>query len=468
MKETIKSIVLVVLVITNFILGSQVLSTQKLWSDDGYNFFVNMKNSPVSALFINLFSGSNKSEPVTHLEAPERIIVNTGYQTSRRALTSTDENFSEIILFANELLTAAFSEEQQFTKVTKDEFFSALLTRSVYLRYPTDYDTTLFSYLLGAGTPDSSLGFTQLKNVVISADGYIYIEDSSNGDVYRFISGVTAEPIIDLIEEINEDTTSSPVINYAFDLGFDKAFSTQKTVLSPTIPIYSDSFEVETVIADNILLSRAGTPLENIISEILPLFNMNPNSFRRYTEVDGTIVYVENNAVLKITTDGYIHYLPKDDGILISKLTSPNVNDSVAAVAGFVDRVNSAAGLDSAMQLSSKLTLSELSSDTLTVTLDYLANGRPVKQSSGSAVSVSIRNGRITGYMHKLTEFERTGRYVYVDNYIDALDSAIAKFENQINGIEIDKMDVCYIANENEEELSPDWYVEVKEIVIDG
>lgn len=468
MKETIKSILLVVLVITNFILGSQVLSTQKLWSDDGYNFFVNMKKNPISTFFINIFSGNSKNEPLTNLEAPERIIVNTGYQTSRRALTSTDENFSEILLYANELLTIAFSEEQQFIKVPKDEFFSALSTRSVYLRYPTDYDAALFSYLLGAGTPDSSLGFTQIKNVVISADGYIYIEDSSNGDIYRFFTGITAQPIIDIIEEINEDTTNSSVINYAFDLGFDKAFSTQKTVLSPTIPIYSDSFEVETVIANNILLSKTNSPAEHIISEILPLFNMNPNSFRRYTEVDGTIVYVENNAVLKVTTDGYIHYLPKDDGILISTLTSPNVNDSVAAVAGFVDKVNSAAGLDSAMQLSSKLTASELSSDTLTVTLDYLANGRPVKLNSGSAVSVSIRNGRITGYIHKLTEFERTGKYVYVDNYIDALDAAIMQFENQINGIEINKMDVCYLASGNEEELFPDWYVEVKEIVIDG
>lgn len=468
MKETIKSIVLVVLVITNFILGSQVLSTQKLWSDDGYNFFVNMGNSPVSAFFSKLFSLGKKVESVTHFEAPEQIIVNTGYQTSRRVLHSTDEAFADILTIASEFLSAAFSRQQPFSPVSKEEFFSALSSRSVYLRYPTDYDAALFSYLLGAGTPDSPLGFTQLRNVVISPDGYVYVEDSSNGNIYRFLTSVSTEALTDFIEKINQSDESQSVINYAFDLGFDEAFSTQKTVLSPTIPIHSDSFDVETVLCKNVLLTSSGAPAEQIISEILPQFNMNPNSLRRYTEVDGTIVYVENNAVLKVTTDGYIHYQAKDEGILISSLASPSVNDSVASVAGFVDKVNSAASLDSSMQLSSKLTSSELMADTLTVTLDYAANGIPVKLMDGNAVSVSINNGRITSYKHKLCSFEPTGKFIYVNNYIDALDAAIAKFENQINGIEIDKMDVCYYSYGSDGELYPDWYVEVKEIVIDG
>lgn len=467
MKETIKSIVLVVLVITNLILGSQVLSTQKLWSDDGYNFFVNMENSPLSSFFGKLFSFGKKSESLTHFETPEQIIVNTGYQTSRRALNSEDEDFKNALTIANEFLISTFAKQQPFTPVTQEEFFSALSARSVFLRYPTDYDASLFSYLLGAGIPDSSLGFSQLRNVVVTPDSYVYVEDSSDKSVYRFYAGVSAQPLVELIERIS-DAENESVINYAYDLGFDKAFSTQKTVLSPTVPIYSDSFDVETVVCDNILLTNQGMPSEQIISQILPQFNMNPNSLRRYTEVDGTVVYVENNAILKVTTDGYIHYQAKDDGILISNLASPTAYDSVAMVAGFVDKVNSAANLDSSMQLSSKLTSQELSADTLTVTLDYVAGGIPVKLSGENAVAVSIKNGRIVSYKHKLCSFDRSGRYVYVNNYIDALDAEIAKVENQINGIEIDKMDICYYSHGSEGELLPDWFVEVKEIVIDG
>ena len=48
-------------------------------------------------------------------------------------------------------------------------------------------------------------------------------------------------------------------------------------------------------------------------------------------------------------------------------------------------------------------------------------NGRPVKLGDSSAVSVSIKDGRITEYKHKLTSFHPTGNYVYIDSYIDAL-----------------------------------------------
>lgn len=466
MKENLKSLLLVVLIFTNLILGSSVLSMQKLWSGDDYNFFVDTKIPSIKGYFSSFFHSDSNESKETHLEFPERIIINTGYQTSRQSLTISDKAFYDIFTVANEFLTSAFTQEQQFSSVSNEEFYSVLNSRSVYLRYPTDYDATLFSYLLGAGVPSSSLGFSKLRNAVISIDGTVYLEDTSNGSVYKLATDVPTQSLADFIEACIEENNST-VINYAFDLGFDVAFSTQKTVLSPTIPVYSGSFEAETVLENDILLTDE-VAREDIMSNILPLFHMNPNSLRRYTEVDGTVVYVENNAVLKLTTDGYIHYQPKDDGISVSSITSPNVNDSVISTAAFVDRLNSTAGLHSTMQISSKLTSEELSSERLTLTFDYLANGSPVRSVGSPAVSVTIKDGRIIEYRHKLCSFERTGNFVALDSYIDALDSAISEFQNQINGIEIDKIDICYTMSDTGRELIPHWSVDVKEITING
>lgn len=472
MKEKFKSIVLVVLVILNFILGSQVLSTEKLWSGDGYNFFVSKINNPITEFFKNIkFNIQGKLPSETRLDAPELIILNTGDQTSRLAITSVDSAFSPILEIADSFLRSAFSNSQQYTTVTTADFYSALTSKSIYLSYPTDYDAGLFSHLLGGTRADFSGIFSQLKNIVITADGYVYIEDSASEVVYCCYSNLDTSPLNDIIGSKTTTTDiKKPVINYAFDLGFDKSFATQKTVLSPMIPIYSDSFEVETVSVTRMLSSIDGTYNESVVSRILPLFNMNQNSFRRYTEVDGTIVFVENTATLKISPDGSFEYIAKDNGLLLSNSSVFSTYEVIAAVADFVDTINHTVSQDTTMQLSSKLTSAELSGTGFNVTLDYLANGRRVILNPNApepAVSATVTNNRLTHYKQHIRSFSATGDYMYVENYIHALDEAITKFQNQITDIEINGLDVVYEDNFTDKVLTPRWNVTLKEIIID-
>lgn len=472
MKERFKSLVLVVLVILNFILGSQVLSTEKLWSGDGYNFFVSKISNPITEFFKNIklnIQGKLPSE--TRLDSPELIILNTGDQTSRLAITSVDSAFLPILEISDSFLRSAFSNSQEYTTVTTADFYSALTSKSVYLSYPTDYDAGLFSHLLGGTRADFSGIFSQLKNIVITADGYVYIEDSASEVIYCCYSDLDTSALNEIIDsKTTTDNTEKPVINYAFDLGFDKSFATQKTVLSPMIPIYSDSFEVETVSVTRMLSSVDGTYNESVVSRILPLFNMNPNSFRRYTEVDGTIVFVENTATLKISPDGSFEYVAKDNGLLLSNTSEFSSFEAVAAVADFVDTINHTISPETTMQLSSKLTSAELSGTSFNVTLDYLANGRRVIINSKTpepAVSATVTNNRLTHYKQHMRSFSSTDDYVYVDNYIYALDEAITKFQNQITNIEINELDIVYEDTFADKVLTPRWNVTLKEIVID-
>ena len=471
MKERIKSVVLVVLIIMNFILGSRVLSTKKLWSDDGYNFFANTANNSITGIIrsIKKHLGGSRVQSETHLESPEIIIINTGYQTSRLALNRSDEEFMQLSELLNEFLISAFSS-QGFVSVRADDFYSALTAKSIYLRYPVDYDSSLFAYLLGVSGADFSQSFTQLRNIVVSADGSVFIEDSASASFYRCATGLSTQELNSAIDaHISDDDGQASVINYAFDLGFDKSFGNQKAILSPMIPIYSDELQVETIRAQSPVTASDDVLNEPFINDILRLFNMKLNVLRRHTEVDGTVVFVENNSILKISPSGIIDYTAKENGVLLSKNNYTTQSGAVSAIAGFVDSVNNAVGADAMMQLSSKLTTSELSGSAFTVTLDYLANGLPVSIKNSdfeNAVTVNIDNGRITRYRHILRSYTPTARLSTVSNYINALDEAIARYQNQLNEIEISTMEVVYYDDCTDGEKLPAWDVGVKEIVI--
>ena len=468
MKEHIKSAVLVVLVIMNLILGSKVLSTKKLWSDNDYNFFSRSEN-PIIAVLSDLKDKFFKKAPtVTHLEMPELIIINTGYQTSRLALNRAEDEFNSLFPIIEDILAEAFAQPQKFQQTKSDDFYQALTAKSVYIHYPVCYDSSLFSYLMGIPSADFSQSFSELQNIVLSSDGSVYVLDSATQRVYRAQASASLQQLNAVIDShVSQEHQNQAVINYAFDLGFDKAFGSQKAVLSPMIPIYSDELELYTINAKNPIKKSDSSFNENEISNILRVFGMHQNAFRRYTEADGTLVFVENDSVLRITENGIIDY-SANDGVLIadSGLTQ---FDSVSAVADFADRVNSAAGSESAMQLATNLTSDELASSSLNISLDYIASGLAVNLdvvSVDKAVTLTIENGHIKKYRQLLRNYSSTGEKTTVANYILALDDAISKYENQLNEIEINSLKTVYNDDGSEGEKIPAWSVGIKDVVI--
>lgn len=465
MKERIKSIILVMLVISNFILGSKALSNKKLWSEFGYNFF----SDGFFSSFVQIFS--HKQPVKTSVEAPEMLIINTGYQTSRLALTSADEEFSALVSLLREYLTDAFGAAS-FTRVRSDDFYAALSAKSVLMRYPVSYDSALFAYLLGIPDADFSQSFSALRNIVVTADACVLVEDTQTGHFYRARTSRPQQQIdlaIDAHAEKGGDNDA--IINYAFDLGFDRSFGSQRTVLSPTIPIYSNEMSLAAVVAKNTLLRADGSINENLLHGILNVFDMNPNVLRRYTDADGTVVFVENNSVLKVSPAGVLDYTGRDDGVSLSKRGHSSQQSYVSAAADFVGRVNDAAQCENAMQLATDVTADKLQGQTLELAFDYIANGRAVlmtEQNVESAVTLTAENGKITHYRQLLRSYLPAGEQVTVNDYIYALDDAISQYESQLGGIEIKNMELVYPDNGDEGEKIPEWNVEVADILLAG
>lgn len=467
-KERLKSITLVGLILMNFVLGGIIMTDKKLWPH-GYNFFISLENSFPMQFFADL---KNRFGTVpaakTHLSMPENIIINTGYQTTRFSVNAKDPIFSDLTAAANKILASTLSASDDLTHVDREEWYSALTAKSVYLSYPVDYEAGLFAQFLGVKNHKLPSNIRTISKIVISttAPAAVYLEDSATSQYYRLFAESSTEPLLELIStyQAQNDTgsTESSIINYSFDLRFDQAFGGQKAILSPMIPIYSNPQNAALLSISNPLLNEDGSRDEAVIDRILKVFSINPTNARRYTEADGTIVFVENNGILKIDTNGLLSYTAKGTGTRLSRNAS--TYNTVSEIADLVDSVSNAVLSERNLYVSSPLT-----ENTQTVTFDYLAEGLPVQLKNnitGHAVTVETENGRLLRYEQLLRRYTPAGMSVETPAYINALDDAIATYSASMNEIVIDKMYLCYTDTGTAPYLAADWAVQVRSVVI--
>lgn len=466
-KEHVKNIVLTFLVVTNLVLGSNILIDKKLWPS-GYNFF-NIENFNIIKWFVKNNDDKDNFEKAVHLTLPEKIIFNTGDQTTRFSVNSNNKEYNTIIEYSNEILgTALSSEESRITEVTSDEWFSSLMSNSVYLNYYTEYDTELFANFLGFRETAVSQKVDNFSNVVIalSDNVSVYIEDIETKKYYKIRTGRKFEEfktvVTEMVNSQNYNNSEQSAINYSFDLNFDVAFGGQKAIIDSMVPIYSDVQNVPVVLAKNII-TKDGKIENNIIEKIAQIFNVNANTVNRYTEADETVVYVENNATLKIHTDGIVEYKARDEGIQLTD--SQNSYNIISRLNEFVLKVNEVTNSNDNIYLSSKAADGEN-----VITFDYICEGMPVKISIGdmnNAVYCVVSDGYLKEYKHVLRGYEKTGEYITTPEYIKAVDETIQEYSDVTGEITINKLYLAYKDNGKNQSLSADWNTEVKAVILE-
>lgn len=445
-KERIKSVILALLVIVNLMLAEKILVNKKLWPS-GYNFF-NMRNTVKK----------NDYSVTGHLAVPEKIIINTGYQSSRFEYLRNSKDFAGIFSSASDVLKKAFqSPLKAVTTVTSDSWYSALTAKSIYLSYPCRYSAPIFASL--SGLSSTELNLESFQDIVISENGNVYISDK-NGTVFYKID-VFADSISPIIKAVaDEHSDEESVINYSFDLNFDKNLGEQKTILSPMIPVYSGPVLAEAILSFNPAI-KDGEFNHKIISNILTAFSINPNTLRRHTEADGSMVFVENNGILKISPDGVLTFTATGTGINLSGTVTYDTGSNLSKIAEFIDNVNAAIGTDIDMCVTSPL----VSNDESNFTFDYIANGLPVKFSDKSAVTATVKDGYIKEYTQILRRYIGLGIIQETPLYIESLDAIIAQYQTSMNEISITKMLPAYLDDLTIGQKSPDWFIGIDNVV---
>ena len=100
-KDRVKSIILVLLIIFNLVLAERILVDERLWPT-GYNLFN-----------IRSVSKNGSDSAAQYLNLPERIIVNTGYQTSRFEYIRSSEEFGRIYETSKNIITSALLKPEK-------------------------------------------------------------------------------------------------------------------------------------------------------------------------------------------------------------------------------------------------------------------------------------------------------------------------------------------------------------------
>ena len=437
-KEGIKSILLIMLIITNLVLAEKILVNEKLWLS-GYNFFVGARNNRKKA-----------SVSVTEsLTMPEKIIVNTGYQSSRFVYRRNSENFSSINSAASEIIKAALSDSKSAISISADDWYAALTAKSLYLSYPCTFTLDSFASFYGISAPE--LPISEFSDIAIGENGNVYL----CGNSYCKIP-VTSQAVSSIIETASyEHSEDESVINYSFDLFFDQNSGSESTILSPMILIYSEPITAPIIISQNPAL-KDGAVIDKPLSGVLPLFGVNKNSARSYTEADGTLVYVENNGILKITTGGILTFTANGNGIHLQGVGSTSYK-----IAAFIDSVNG--GFENNIDLC----LTSLSSSDSSEHFEfcYMLEGYPVKFDGYPAISATVQNGYLTEYSQVLWHFEVTQEQSKSPDFYEALDDVISSYRGSLSEMRITGMYPAYTDEFPKEKTGINWTVEVDNIL---
>lgn len=460
-KEHIKSVVLFVLMLCNLFLGSKILMTKKLWPD-GYNFFVNTKKAEWYGIFSNLFKGSSENDgSKNYISTPDSIIINTGYQTTRILLKSSHEKFDNVYSVCCEILQKALSMPQKdWTYITAEDWYKPLSARSVYMSYSVDFETSLFAEFAGCKGSEISALIDSVDGVVIdsgdkasvflkSGDRYIKctpdLHDTALGDIINYFQ-----------QSFDEADSNSDIINYSFELLFDKVLENQHTVIESMIPIYSTPIEYNPINAENPIEKHDGTINTGTVNRILAMFEINENSVRRYTEAGGTMVFVENNGTLKIHSDGLVEYTAANGSLGLKLSDAAGAYNNMCAAADFMDKINSAADACKNMIM----TKYEANASDADIYFDYSVDGIPVELSDvPCAVRIKMQNGYLKEYRHYLRAYDITQETEQIPLYIEDLDRLIAENPNAEHTY-IEKMYVCYRDDFSQGAKTAGWHLQ--------
>ncbi len=442
-KERIKSIILVLLVISNLVLAERILVNEKLWLR-GYNFF-------------NIGNNQRKNDHTlfSQLSLPEKIFLNTGYQSTRYEYLRANSEFANIFAVSKEVLKKGFSMPlKAVSQISAESWYSALTTKSLYLYYPAKYSGEIFAGLLELS--DTEMNFKAFSDIVIAENGNIYIADE--GTYYRIDCADSS--IGSIIEEISEsEHMDVPIINYSFDLNFDKNTQEQQTIISHMIPIYSEPLSANKIISRDPIF-RDGTVNNRVVSGILTAFSINPNTVRRYTEADGTLVFVENNGILKISSAGVLSYTATGRGI---SLTGGVSGDAISQIADFIDTLGIA--LDSKADLT---LISQTAADNTSLfSFDYLVNGIRIKFNQQNAIDAEISGGNLVSYTQILRIYDSYPELISSPLYIESLDEIIARYQNSMPEIRITKMYPAYLDDIETGEKALDWHIEIDNVIVE-
>ncbi len=448
-KETIKTAVLALLVVSSIVLTINNWFSEKLWPD-GYNFFSNLAN------YLSI-AKNDKSYYLSkeNVSNPAKIVVNNS--DLRNVYTHSSADFNDMVNTVKEHLKSGLGQKDGITYGTSDEWKNALKNRSIYFSYPVPYGTKTFSAILD--TPINALGSGNVQEFVLVSG------DSITGKPHLFVKSADEDSHTDITlsgDSLEIDAlieryalSSAGECPYSFELNFDKAGENkeQKVTIDSQVILSIKPITASAVSEINYFESIAEN--EELYTEFLRSFGFNASNLRKNVTLDKTIIFAENYGTIKMHPDGLMEFKALNNTKGIETGNSVEFYDTFIDCIEFVNNVWDTACLEENMDINLSSVKMGDADNSFVITIDYYAEGMEVvtrvdatdsHSALNHAIEIEVTNSKITSYRQAVRGYRSTGDITSCSGVIEALDTLMAN--ESIKSDNITSLYRAYFASE--------------------
>ncbi|WHH57403.1 hypothetical protein [Petroclostridium sp. X23] len=467
-KEKLKTLILILLVVNSLVLTSRIWLNEKLWSND-YNFFANWRNVVVDVV---PWLGQNmKEEASTDASSYLSLKIVVNYGNSNRVVYVNgqevyDEYLNEISKIMEKLLKGETELKNQQSQL-KDEWVNALKQKSLLIDLDTPYRMKHMAQFLGIKETPLSGYIKEAKELIIvpgdtiSGSITVLVRNAQDGSVFKCYLNYDKSNINRLMEQY----AASAAVNHRFsyELGMDKIVNEK---------IIVDSFVLFPFSKQKINVLGGINPIhdENDVKSILRAFKYSTNNLRKYTEIDDTVVYVENDSTLKIHPNGFIEYdaVQEGKGLLLNNLSA--AGESILPT--FRQSLEMALDFMSYIEKTHDIKLSSVIEDpnksgSYKFIFNYYFEGLQIRVKlddvkARDAVVIEMVNGRLKSYRHYARDYQivkETDVGLPVSYVMDNIINMMSESQGQVK---ISDLFLEYEESGSQELLEPYWGVRIE------
>ncbi len=434
-KETIKSLILALLILNCFILTTQIWLDRRIWGD---SLSVDAIISKLPISFLRPTAPSQQSSVMRELLSPRFFLV--GDTSGRNVMYKLDAGYAEAIAVYDDALRQAMTAAAQ--SITPKEYKAMLEGQCLYAHYGFAVDSTLLAEQYGIAAAE--LPFAGARDVVLAVDSggdsvslAVWLDD---GAIFKFGVDVTASELAAVVNLSDK----RKVFEFGYELNLDNenAVGFAKPVQPSAFVLFEHvARELPKIEPQPIVLNEQNVELYGAIVEA---FGYRPSNLRR-SYSDGAVNYVENNGTVSISASGAVKYsaVTGDNGIDIGA----DYRQQVGGVLALANNIYSLTQSDSINVCAITDMLRAKKGNDYTLELYYSVNGIPNTQQK--AVQAEVKNGKLVSFELNLVSFTSSGRSVCA-RQLQALDNYFASNMPETTAI-LSGLSLCY--NDN----TPTW-----------
>ncbi len=394
-KERIKTVLLVILVLSSLFLSGEIWFGEKLWPE-GYDFFSVYKETFFGRM-ASWFRGNGETLSIKDTGALDSIFAPKttmlSFDEGRLTFDSTDEDGKQVINKINEILKQSFVSSK-VSSISESDWQEALIQNGIYADYSVPVSVKAMMDFLGcdnsAVAPFDS--FDQM--IIVIGDGTktaipVYFRNSETEVHSSVITSFSKENLLQFFGTY----AARPMLNlaYSFELNLDKEVvgtgeNHQKVILDSYILLPLEAVNMNSIRQDYINVSEHS-------EKILSAMGYNKNTVRKFTRT-GTTLFVDSDSTLTLSRN-YIEYEASSSEKGIEIGNDSTIATAAAGSASLIDKIISCFDINENTKLFISTPLTGEKQDEYTLHFDYLYDAVPVNIGEHGCV-VTVKGGKVT------------------------------------------------------------------------